>query len=274
MHGPSQDGAAPLLEIEHLEVIYQRAITAIQGISLRVADGSITALVGTNGAGKSTTLAAIAGFIRADDAQVPQGRITFAGRPLAGLRNYDISNLGIGLVPERNKIFPTMTVMENLEASRATKSTDDRRAFTFEEIFALFPPLAGRRRSVAGYLSGGERQMLALSMALVNAPRLLMIDEMSLGLAPLIVEQLQQVVHELRRESGLTFLVVEQNANIALDLADYIYVMENGRIVFDGTSERLRSHSDFQEFYLGLGQSGDRHYQDVKQYRRKRRWFG
>jgi branched-chain amino acid transport system ATP-binding protein len=274
MRAPPEHGAAPLLQIEHLEVIYQRAITAIQGISLRVADGSITAIVGTNGAGKSTTLAAVAGFIRADDAQVPQGRITFAGHSLAGLRSYQISNLGIGLVPERKKIFPTMTVIENLEASRATKSTGSRRVFTLEEIFTLFPPLAGRRHSVAGYLSGGERQMLALSMALVNAPRLLMIDEMSLGLAPLVVEQLQQVVNDLRRESGLTFLVVEQNASMALDLADYTYVMENGRIVFDGTSERLRAHPDFQEFYLGLGQSGDRHYQDVKQYRRKRRWFG
>ncbi len=269
-----QNDRAPILDIENLEVVYQRAITAIQGISLRVAERSITAIVGTNGAGKSTTLAAVAGFVRADDAQILQGRITFAGRPLLGLRNYQISHLGIGLVPERNKIFPTMTVMENLAASRRTANSNGAGWSSLDEIFSRFPRLAERRRSVAGYLSGGERQMLAISMALLNRPRLLMIDEMSLGLSPLIVLQLEQTVRDLRRDLGITFLVVEQNANIALELADYIYVMENGRIVFDGTSERLRAHSDFKEFYLGLDQSGDRHYRQVKQYRRKRRWFG
>jgi branched-chain amino acid transport system ATP-binding protein len=268
----SQNNGAPLLAIENLEVIYQRAITAVQGISLQVREHSITSIVGTNGAGKSTTLAAIAGFVRADDAQVPQGSITFDGKPLIGLRNYDISHLGIALVPERNKIFPTMTVTENLAASRHGGA--DGGNSSFEEIFTRFPRLAERRRSIAGYLSGGERQMLAISMALLNRPRLLMIDEMSLGLAPIIVAQLQQIVRELRRDLGITFLLVEQNANVALDLADYTYVMENGRIVFDGTSERLRAHSDFKEFYLGLAQAGQRHYQDVKQYRRKRRWFG
>jgi branched-chain amino acid transport system ATP-binding protein len=267
-------GAATLLEVENLEVIYQRAITAIQGISLSVPEGSITAIVGTNGAGKSTTLAAIAGFMRADDAQIPQGRITFAGRALLGLRNFQISNLGIALVPERNKIFPTMSVMENLSVSRCSDEGRRQRSFTLDDIFGLFPRLAERRHSTAGYLSGGERQMLALSMALLGGPRLLMIDEMSLGLAPIIVGQLQEVVQSLRRSAGITFLVVEQNASIALDLADYTYVMENGRIVFDGTSERMRNHADFKEFYLGLDQAGQRHYQDVKQYRRKRRWFG
>ncbi len=271
-----QNERAPLLAIDNLEVIYQRAITAIQGISLRVAENSITAIVGTNGAGKSTMLSAIAGFVRADDAQILQGSIAYAGRPLLGLRNYQISNLGIGLVPERNKIFPTMTVMENLAASRRTapSSSNGAAVSPFDEIFSRFPRLAERKRSVAGYLSGGERQMLAISMALLNRPRLLMIDEMSLGLAPIIVSQLERTVRDLRRDLGITFLIVEQSANIALGLADYTYVMENGRIVFDGTSERLRAHSDFKEFYLGLNQGGDRHYREVKQYRRKRRWFG
>jgi branched-chain amino acid transport system ATP-binding protein len=267
-------GQPALLKVENLEVIYHRAVTAIQGISFQVAENSITAIVGTNGAGKSTTLAAIAGFMRADDAQVPNGRVTFDGKPLLSLRNYEVSNLGIGLVPERNKIFPSMTVAENLAASRFTNPASASRAFSLDAIFALFPRLADRRSRVAGYLSGGERQMLAISMALLNGPRLLMIDEMSLGLAPLIVAQLQQVVRNLRQKSGITFLVVEQNASIALDLADYTYVLENGRIVFDGTSEKLRGHSDFREFYLGFDQAGQKHYQDVKQYRRKRRWFG
>jgi branched-chain amino acid transport system ATP-binding protein len=273
-HVIAKNENVPLLEIEGLEVIYQRAITAIQGISLHVAEHSITALVGTNGAGKSTTLAAVAGFMRADDAQVPQGKIMFAGKPLLGLRGFQISALGVGLVPERDKIFRTMTVDENLAACRPTSRAKGTHALSLDEIFALFPRLADRRNSIAGYLSGGERQMLAISMTLLNGPRLLMIDEMSLGLAPIIVAQLQETVRQLRRDWGITFLIVEQNANTALELADYTYVMENGRIVFDGSSEKLRSHEDFKEFYLGIGQAGDRNYQDVKQYRRKRRWFG
>ncbi len=272
-HLVAQTPAEPILEISGLEVIYQRAITAIQGVSISVARNSITALVGTNGAGKSTTLAAIAGFMRADDAQIPQGKITFDGRSLLGLRAYEISGLGIGHVPERDKIFRTMTVSENLAASVTRRSVSES-PVSLDNIWELFPRLKERSNSVAGYLSGGERQMLAVSMALLNGPRLMLIDEMSLGLAPIVVAQLQDIIRRLRREFGITFLIVEQNASVALDLADYTYVMENGRIVFDGVSEKLRSHDDFRDFYLGVGQAGDRSYQDVKQYRRKRRWFG
>lgn len=263
----------PLLEITNLEVIYQRAITAVQGVSLAVQAGTITAIVGTNGAGKSTTLCAVAGFMRADDVQMPQGTITFAGQPIKGCRNYQISTLGIGIVPERDKIFPTLTVEENLAACHRSDAASG--AMTHQDIFGLFPRLGERRQSTAGYLSGGERQMLAISMALLNRPRLMLIDEMSLGLAPVIVEQLQQVIRRLRRDLGISFLVVEQNATTILDLADYIYVLENGRVVFDGEPTRLKTHQDFQEFYLGMGASGShKSYRDVKQYRRKRRWFG
>jgi branched-chain amino acid transport system ATP-binding protein len=260
-----------LLELENVEVVYHRAITAVQGVSLTVREGSITALVGTNGAGKSTTLAAIAGLMRADDVQIRQGSIRFQGRDITGLRNYQISALGIALVPEREKIFSTMTTQENLVACRPGRG---RGTITMEDVMSLFPLLAERRTSIAGYLSGGERQMLAISMALLNCPRLVLIDEMSLGLAPVIVEQLQEAVRRLRDQFGLSFLVVEQNAAMALELADYTYVMENGRIVFDGTTERLLAHQDFQEFYLGMGHAGVRSYRDVKQYQRKRRWFG
>jgi branched-chain amino acid transport system ATP-binding protein len=269
---PAVHERAALLEIENLEVIYNRSITAIQGVSLRVAAGSITALVGTNGAGKSTTLAAIAGFMRADDVQVSQGRIVFAGTPIQKLRNFRISEMGIALVPEREKIFATMTVLENLSACRAGGGRGP--VVSLDNIFELFPSLAERIHSVAGYLSGGERQMLAISMALLNQPKLMLIDEMSLGLAPIVVAQFYEAIRQLRRDWGIAFLLVEQNAQAALDLADYTYVMENGRIVFDGTSERLRNHADFQEFYLGMGVEGERSFQNVKQYRRKRRWFG
>lgn len=261
-----------ILRVENLEVIYQRAITAVQGISIDVAERSITALVGTNGAGKSTTLAAIAGFMRADDVQMPQGQITFRGRRIERMANHRISALGIALIPERDKTFTTMTVEENLIACRPRFSNP--RVMRLDTVYELFPRLAQRRHGVAGYLSGGERQMLAISMALVAGPELLLIDEMSLGLAPVIVAQLQQVVRQLRDEHGLSVCVVEQSATTAIDIADYIYVMENGRVVFDGTPDKLKGHADFQEFYLGMGNEGERSYRDVKQYRRKRRWFG
>lgn len=263
-----------LLAIENLEVTYNRAVTAIQGVSLDVKEGSITALVGTNGAGKSTTLGAIAGFMRADDVQFPNGSITFDGAPILGRSNVEISGIGIGLVPERNKIFPTMTVRENLACCRPGSPESAKRAMSLADVHALFPRLVERAGSVAGYLSGGERQMLAIGMALLNGPRLLLIDEMSLGLAPIVVSQIQDVIRKLRDEWQISFLIVEQSAATALEIADHIYVLENGRLVFDGTPQRLLGHGDFQEFYLGIGEQGQRHYRDVKQYRRKRRWFG
>ena len=262
----------PLLEISNLEVVYHRAATAIQGISLKVEEGTITSLVGTNGAGKTTCLFAVGGFMRADDVQITQGDILFEGSSIKGLPNYRISDGGISLVPERDKIFTTLTVDDNLAACHPRRGGG---VMTREEIYELFPVLANRRPSVAGYLSGGERQMLAIGMALLSRPRLMLIDELSLGLAPVVVGQLQEVIRHLSNSYGISFLVVEQNANTVLDVADYIYVIENGRIVFDGTRERLLGHHDFQEFYLGVERGGDqKSYRDIKQYRRKRRWFG
>lgn len=263
----------PLLEIMGIEVVYHRAVTAVQGVSINVQPGSITALIGTNGAGKTTTLTAVAGFMHADDVKITQGEITFDGTPLRGRRIDQISAMGVGYVPERDKIFATLTVEENLAACRGTGAKG--RALSTDEIYALFPRLAERRKSVAGYLSGGERQMLAISLALITGPRLIMIDELTLGLAPLVTLILADVIAGLRKKYGISFLIVEQNALTAVDLADYIYVMENGRIVFDGPPDRLRAHEDFQEFYLGIGAGGEqKNYRDVKQYRRKRRWFG
>jgi branched-chain amino acid transport system ATP-binding protein len=262
-----------LLQLKNIEVVYHRAVTAVQGVSLTVNEGSITAIVGTNGAGKSTTLSAIAGFTRAEDVHVTEGDIHFDGIRLNGLRNYHVSALGVALVPEREKIYPTMTVQENLIACRTSRG--QKRVIDLSGVFELFPALHERRNAVAGYVSGGERQMLAISMALLTGPRLLMIDEMSMGLAPIIVGLLLDVLKRLRAEFGITLLFVEQNANTALAIADYIYVMEHGRIVFDGTPTRLSTHPDFQEFYLGMAHAGgEKSYQDVKQYRRKRRWFG
>jgi branched-chain amino acid transport system ATP-binding protein len=266
--------APALLEVTGLEVVYRRALTAIQGISLKVAEGSITALVGTNGAGKTTILTAIAGFMRADDVHITEGDIRFAGQSIARLENHQVSALGIGYVPEREKIFPTLTVEENLAACAGGDRSP--RTVSVDTVYRrLFPRLGERPRTVAGYLSGGERQMLAISMALLGGPRLLLIDEMTLGLSPLMVVMLTETIQRLRAEFGMTILMVEQNAAMAINVADYVYVMENGRIVFDGTPDRLQAHQDFQEFYLGMGSGGaEKHYRDVKQYRRKRRWFG
>ena len=262
-----------LLGIERLEVVYHRVITAVQGISLEVPKGSVVALLGTNGAGKTTTLRAISGFIGVDDARVTEGAIIYRGERIENRAPHRVTALGIALVPERSKVFENLTVAENLEAVVARRGANRRRLV--DSIYQLFSPLARLRGREAGYLSGGERQMLAIGSALACAPDLLLVDELSQGLAPVIVEELMDQILRVRAELGMTVLLVEQNAHIALEVADHGYVMENGRIVLDGTPDRLRAHADIQEFYLGAG-SGDRRrsYREVKQYRRTRRWYG
>jgi branched-chain amino acid transport system ATP-binding protein len=263
-----------LLKVEKLEVVYHRVITAVQGVSLDVAQGSIVTIVGNNGAGKTTTLRAISGFLGLDDARVTDGAIVYRGERIENRAPHRIARLGIALVPERSKVFETLTVEENLRA------VVPRRAAKFERelVYQFFPALAPLRRRAAGYLSGGERQMLAIGSAFACAPELLLIDELSQGLSPLLVQELMHRLHVARKETGTTVLLVEQNVQVALEVADYGYVMENGRVVLDGTPQRLRAHQDVQEFYLGTGVGGAaasrRSYRDVKQYRRSRRWYG
>jgi branched-chain amino acid transport system ATP-binding protein len=263
-----------LLAVDKLEVVYQRAITAVQGVSLGVARGKIVALLGTNGAGKTTTLRAISGFLGLDDARVTEGAITYDGARIDNLPPHQITRRGIALVPERDKVFPNLTVAENLVVPVARRSTAAEQRRLEEMVFQFFPRLADLRSRIGGLLSGGERQMLALGCALVCRPRLLLIDELSLGLAPVVVEDLAQRLTQIRRELDLTILLVEQSASVALAIADEGYVMENGRIVLDGPAERLRAHPDVQEFYLGGSAGARRSYRDVKQYRRSRRWYG
>lgn len=257
----------PLLKVEKLEVTYHRVITAVQGVSLDVPKGAIVALIGNNGAGKTTTLRAISGFLGLDDARVTEGAIQFGTTQIANEAPHRIARLGISLVPERSKVFENLSVEENLLVVAGAAAARS------EMVYELFPALATLRRREAGYLSGGERQMLAIGAALMGDPKLLLIDELSLGLAPLVVQELVARLRTIRERFGTTMLVVEQNAQVALQLADYGYVMENGRIVLDGTPERLHSHGDVQEFYLGGG-AARRSYRDVKQYRRSRRWYG
>lgn len=262
-----------MLEVENLEVTYSRVIVAVQGVSLKVPDNSIVALLGTNGAGKSTTVRAISGFLPVDDAEIRKGAIRFEGQSIMGLPPYDVARVGVVLVPERRKIFETLTVEENLRiapqrgGAAATSADVDR-------LYALFPILAERRFQIAGYLSGGERQMLAISQALLCNPRLLIVDELSLGLAPLLVKELMARLSDFRKQFRLSILLIEQDARSALAIADYGYILEGGRVVYEGTAEKLRNHGDVQEFYLGSGDSARTSYRDVKQYRRSRRWWG
>jgi len=258
-----------LLRIEKLEVVYHRVVTAVQGVSLEVPEGALVALLGTNGAGKTTTLRAISGFLGLDDARVTDGAVWFDNARIENTPPHRVTGLGIALVPERDKVFEALTVDENLEAAVPREGRASQRDLAFE----MFPALRPLRRRQAGYLSGGERQMLAIGSALACRPRLLLIDELSQGLAPILVAELMERLSAIRRETKATVLLVEQNAHVALDAADYGYVMENGRVVIDGTPERLRAHQDVLEFYLG-GSGHRRSYRDVKQYRRSRRWYG
>jgi branched-chain amino acid transport system ATP-binding protein len=261
-----------LLQVDKIEVVYKRVITAVQGVTLTVGDGQIIALLGTNGAGKTTTLRAISGFLGIDDARVTDGTISFGGDRLNNRAPHEIAARGVVLVPERDKVFPNLTVAENLAAPvvRGGGSAAKQE----ELVFHFFPRLAELRHRTGGLLSGGERQMLAIASALICRPKLLLIDELSLGLAPVIVEDLTRRLASIRAELNLAILLVEQSAAVALDLADYAYVMENGRVVLDGDRERLKSHQDVQEFYLGQARGERRSYRDVKQYRRSRRWYG
>lgn len=264
-----------LLKIEKLEVVYHRVSTAVQGVSLEVRNNQIVTLLGTNGAGKTTTLRAVSGFLGIDDAKVTDGYIAFMGKKIQDQPPSVTTREGIVLVPEHGKVFDNMTVEENLQICASGRQSAKEREELIESVLRYFPVLTKLRNRVAGYLSGGERQMLTLSAALLCRPRLLLVDELSLGLAPIVVKELMAVIKSIRDDQGLGILLVEQNALAALEIADYGYVIENGRIVYSGDREKLTNHADIREFYLGSGDRESRKsYRDVKQYRRTRRWYG
>jgi branched-chain amino acid transport system ATP-binding protein len=263
-----------VLEVAGLEVVYHRVATAVQGVSLRVPPAGIVTLLGPNGAGKTTTLRAISGFLDADNARITEGTVRFRGEEVHRLPPHRLVRRGLVLVPERDKVFESLTVADNLRTS-LRPPRPGRPPLTPEHVESYFPVLGERRRQLAGYLSGGERQMLAIACALLCQPTALLVDELSLGLAPRLVAEQMAIVARLREELGLAILLVEQNAAAALEIADYGYVLEHGRVVYDGTARHLRENADVQEFYLGLTRErAARSYRDVKQYRRRRRWFG
>jgi branched-chain amino acid transport system ATP-binding protein len=264
-----QARSKPLLDVRQLEVLYNHVATAVQGVSLEVAENQIVAVIGTNGAGKTTTLRAISGFLPAEDVAITDGTITFDSKPLAGRLPHDISRRGVVLVPERNKLFDTLTVQENLHFNLTRRRCEIR-----DKVFDYFPRLAERKTQIAGLLSGGEKQMLAIGMSLVCEPKLLLVDELSLGLAPIVTEEIMGILQNINRQLGLAMLIVEQNAAAALRVASFGYVLEGGRVVFKGACAKLMEHQDIKEFYLGGGEGKTRSYRDLRQYARKRRWWG
>ena len=263
----------PLLALHNIQVIYGGAIEAVRDVSLSVAQGQIVALLGANGAGKSTVLKAVSAVLDAEDGKIEKGSILLDGQAIEQASAHGIVARGLVQVPEGRRLFATLTVEENLVVGAHLQSRQQL-ADSRDEVFALFPRLADRRRQLAGYLSGGEQQMVAIGRALMSRPRLLALDEPSLGLAPLIVSEIFSAIRGLRERRGLTILLVEQNASRALAIADYAYIMENGRIVLDGPSDQLRRNADVREFYLGVNASqGRTSMRDVKHYKRRKRWL-
>ena len=263
----------PLLRLNNIEVIYDDVILVLRGLSLEVGAGKIAALLGSNGAGKTTTLKAISGLLYVEDGEVTDGTIVFDGEEIQGVDAHRIVEKGIFQVLEGRRVFEHLTVRENLAAGAYTRRDRGAADADLEKVFDYFPPLADRHRQLAGHLSGGEQQMLALGRALMASPRMMLLDEPSLGLAPILVESIFEIVERINREEGTTILLVEQNARLALSVADYGYVMEGGRVVLEGSADELRANEDVKEFYLGLGDSGRRSYRDVKHYRRRKRWL-
>ena len=270
---PALEQKATMLTLNNVEVIYDEVILVLRGLSLTVPEGQIVALLGSNGAGKSTTLKAVSGLLPTEHGEVTDGQISFDGRNITRMDAAARVRLGMSLCMEGRHVFEHLTVAENLIAGAYSRGRADA-ATDLEMVYDFLPKMADMRARIAGYLSGGEQQMLAIGRALMSKPRLLMLDEPSLGLAPLLVEEIFGFIKRLNVEMGLTVLVIEQNARRALEIADVGYIMEQGRIVLEGTGAELAENPDVKEFYLGLGDEGTRKsYRDVKHYKRRKRWL-
>jgi branched-chain amino acid transport system ATP-binding protein len=261
-----------VLEINNLEVVYNKAVLVLRGVSLTVPEGEIVALLGANGAGKTTLLRAITGLLDLHDGEPTKGKAIYNGEDLLGDQPDAIIRRGIAQVMERRRILADLTIEENLLAGAYTRHDRAEVRRDLEAQYDRFPILGERRNRTAGYLSGGEQQMLAVARALMSRPKLLLLDEPTLGLAPMLVDEVAETIRALNRE-GISVLLVEQNASVALDVATYGYVLETGKVVQDGPTERLKQDEDVREFYLGLGGEGRRSYREVKHYRRRKRWL-
>ncbi len=277
MQMPAAEVAAvgqSLLIVNNIEVVYDHVILVLKGVSLEVPEGGIVALLGANGAGKTTTLKAISNLLGAERGDVTKGSIEYRGQRIDKLSPSDLVRRGVIQVMEGRRCFEHLTVEENL-LTGAYSRTDGRAAVAadVDMIYTYFPRLKERRGAQAGYISGGEQQMTAIGRALMARPKMILLDEPSLGLAPQLVHEIFEIVDRLNKSEGVSFLLAEQNTSMALRLAGYGYVLENGRVVLDGAAETLRENEDVKEFYLGLGAGGRKSYRGVKHYRRRKRWL-
>ncbi|MGB0681150.1 MAG: ABC transporter ATP-binding protein [Magnetovibrionaceae bacterium] len=263
--------AEPLLSVNNIEVVYDEVILVLRGVSLTVPEGALVTLLGPNGAGKSTTLKAISGLLKTEDGAITRGDVSFRAEKISGEEAEQIVRKGIFQVMEGRRIIEDMTVIENLRLGAFTRR-DREIATDMDMVFKYFPRLR-ERTGLAGYLSGGEQQMLAIGRALMARPKMMLLDEPSMGLSPLLVKEVFSIIRQLNRDLGITILLVEQNARMALKCADYGYIMESGKIVLDGTAAELAENEDVKEFYLGGGSEERKSFKNLKSYKRRKRWL-
>lgn len=264
-----------MLKINNVEVLYHNVIQVLRGVSLEVAAGQVVTILGGNGAGKTTTLKSISGLLRTEDGEVSHGNIKFQDTRIDRKMPEEVSRLGIIQILEGRRVLEHLTVEENLFGGGLIRKDRAQVKQDLEKVYGYFPRMLDLRRSTSGYLSGGEQQMLVIGRALMSSPKLMLLDEPSMGLSPLLVKEIFKIIGRINTDENLPILIVEQNVKQALTIADYGYVMENGRIVLDGPVEQLRENEDIKEFYLGLSAIGERKsYREVKHYRRRKRWIG
>ncbi len=262
-----------VLVVNNIEVVYSHVILVLKGVSLNVKKGGITALLGGNGAGKSTTLKSISNLLASERGEVTKGSVTFNNEYIHDLDPAQLVKKGVIQVMEGRHCFEHLTVEENLLTGAYTRSNSKEVKDDLERVYNYFPRLRERRTSLAGYTSGGEQQMIAIGRALMAHPTMILLDEPSMGLAPQLVKQIFEIVAEINKKEGVTILLAEQNTNVALQYAEYAYILENGRVVMEGSAESMRDNEDVKEFYLGISGEGRQSFKDVKQYRRRKRWL-
>ena len=265
--------AEDILIVNNIEVVYSHVILVLKGVSLNVKKGGITALLGGNGAGKSTTLKSISNLLASERGEVTKGSVSFSNEYIHDLDPAQLVKKGVIQVMEGRHCFEHLTVEENLLTGAYTRNNNKEVKDDLERVYNYFPRLRDRRTSLAGYTSGGEQQMIAIGRALMAHPTMILLDEPSMGLAPQLVKQIFEIVAEINRKEGVTILLAEQNTNVALQYAEYAYILENGRVVMEGSAESMRDNEDVKEFYLGISGEGRQSFKDVKQYRRRKRWL-
>ena len=271
----SQTSNGNLLDVNNIEVVYNDIVQVLRGVSLSVAEGSIVALLGTNGAGKTTTLRAVSGLLKPENGFIKDGFVKFEGNDITNVLGTHVVKLGAVMVPEGRRVFKHLTVDENIRVGSITRKDGTTNIRKDQELmYDHFPRLARVTNRLAGYCSGGEQQMIAIARALMSSPKMLMLDEPSLGLAPLLVKEIFENITRINQEMDTTLLIVEQNAKIALEISNYAYIMESGKIVLEGPSKELKNNPDVKEFYMGVTQGGGRKsFKDVKSYKRRKRWM-